>query len=342
MRKILKQKIAMKKYDIYGIGNALVDLVFEVEEQFLIDHNVEKGLMTLVEEDRQNALISAINIDENMMKGGGSAANTVVAASQFGSNCYYSCKVSNDRFGQFYLKDLESNGVDTKLTHASAPDGITGKCLVMTTPDAERTMNTFLGITSDFSVEEIDENAIKESSYIYSEGYLVPSPSGRAAMMKAKEIAEANGVKTALSFSDPSMVKYFKDEMTEVVGSGVDLLFCNEEEAMLFTETNSLLEAREALKSIAKRFAITLGKNGATIFDGDTFVDIESYAVDAIDTNGAGDMFAGAFLYGITHGHSYAESGKIASLASSKVVSQFGPRLEWHQAKEILNHLFED
>ena len=338
----MKQKIAMKKYDIYGIGNALVDLVFEVDEQFLKDQKVEKGLMTLVEEDRQDALISAININENMMKGGGSAANTVVAASQFGSNCYYSCKVSNDRFGQFYLKDLESNGVDTKLTPTSAPEGITGKCLVMTTPDAERTMNTFLGITSDFSVEEIDENAIKESSYIYSEGYLVPSPSGRAAMMKAKAIAEANGVKTALSFSDPSMVKYFKDEMTEVVGSGVDLLFCNEEEAMLFTETNSLLEAREALKSIAKRFAITLGKNGATIFDGDTFIDIESYSVDAIDTNGAGDMFAGAFLYGITHGHSYAESGKIASLASSKVVSQFGPRLEWHQAKEILNHLFED
>ncbi|MEQ6121581.1 adenosine kinase [Reichenbachiella sp. MALMAid0571] len=332
----------MKKYDIYGIGNALVDLVFEVDEQFLANQKVEKGLMTLVEEDRQNALISAINIHENMMKGGGSAANTVVAASQFGSNCYYSCKVSNDRFGQFYLKDLESNGVDTKLTPASAPEGITGKCLVMTTPDAERTMNTFLGITSNFSVEEIDENAIKESSYIYSEGYLVPSPSGRAAMVKAKEIAEANGVKTALSFSDPSMVKYFKNEMTEVVGSGVDLLFCNEEEAMLFTETNSLLKAREALKNIAKRFAITLGKNGATIFDGDTFVDIESYSVNAIDTNGAGDMFAGAFLFGITHGHSYAEAGKIASLASSKVVSQFGPRLEWHQAKEILNHLFED
>lgn len=331
----------MKKYDVYGIGNALVDLVFEVEEEFLKKHQVEKGLMTLVEEDHQNRLIKAIDIHENMMKGGGSAANTIVATSQFGGNCYYSCKVSNDEFGQFYLKDLAQNGVDTKLTVLTAPDGITGKCLVMVTPDAERTMNTFLGITSDFSVNEIDEEAIKNSTYIYSEGYLVPSPTGKEAMIKAFEIARANNVKVALSFSDPSMVKFFRTEMQEVVGDGVDLLFCNEEEALLYTGADNLLAAREELKHIAKRFAITLGKNGASIFDGDTFIDIESYKVDAIDTNGAGDMFAGAFLYGVTHDHSYAEAGKIASLASSKVVSQFGPRLEWHQAKEILNHLFE-
>lgn len=329
----------MKKYDVYGIGNALVDLVFEVDEKFLIDHQVEKGLMTLVEEDRQNELISAIDIDESMMKGGGSAANTVVAASQFGGKCYYSCKVSNDEFGQFYLKDLAANSVDTKLTSTTAPEGITGKCLVMTTPDAERTMNTFLGITSDFSVAEIDEEAIKQSTYIYSEGYLVPSPSGREAMLKGMEIARANGVKVALSFSDPSMVKFFKNEMQEVVGDGVDFLFCNEEEAMLYTDKDNLLEAREALKKVAKRFAITLGKNGATIFDGDTFIDIEPYQVDAIDTNGAGDMFAGAFMFGITNGHSYAEAGKLASLASSKVVSQFGPRLELAQAQEVLAHL---
>lgn len=332
----------MNKYDVYGIGNALVDLVFEVNDQFLKDHKVEKGLMTLVEEDDQNRLIQAIDVHENMMKGGGSAANSIVATSQFGAKCYYSCKVSNDQFGKFFLKDLAENGVDTKLTSLTAPDGITGKCLVMVTPDAERTMNTFLGITSDFSVNEIDAEAIKNSSYIYSEGYLIPSPSGREAMMKGMQIARENDVKIAMSFSDPSMVKFFRNEMMEVVGDGVDLLFCNEEEALLYTETDNLLAAREALKPVAKRFAITLGKNGATIFDGDTFVDIESYKVEAIDTNGAGDMFAGAFLYGITHGHSYAEAGKIASLASSKVVSQFGPRLAWHQAKEILNHLFEN
>lgn len=332
----------MKKYDVYGVGNALVDLVFEVDNQFLYDHRVEKGLMTLVDEDRQYGLMNAISIEENMMKGGGSAANTVVAASQFGSKTFYSCKVANDEFGHFYLKDLNDNGVDTNLSKENLPAGITGKCLVMTTPDAERTMNTFLGITSDLAVSELDHDAIAASTYIYAEGYLVPSESGREAISKAIEIAKANGVKTALTFSDPSMVKYFKKEMQEVIGDGVDLLFCNEEEAMLYTDTDSILDAREELKNVAKRFAITLGKNGAMIFDGDTFIDIESYPVDAIDSNGAGDMFAGAFLFGITNGHSYAEAAKIASLASSKVVSQFGPRLEWHQAKEILNHLFED
>lgn len=332
----------MKKYDIYGIGNAIVDLVFEVDDQFLFDHKVEKGLMTLVEEDRQYALINAIDVQENMMKGGGSAANTIVAASQFGGNCFYSCKVANDRYGKFYINNLKANGVDTNLDAENLPLGITGKCLVMTTPDAERTMNTFLGITSDFSKNEINKSAIKNSTYIYLEGYLVPSPSGKEAMLEARKIADDNDVKIALTFSDSSMVKYFRKEMVEVVGTFVNMLFCNEEEAMLFTETNNINDAREALKQVAKRFAITQGKNGAIIFDGDTFIDIEPYPVNAIiDSNGAGDMFAGAFMYGITHGHSYAEAGKIASLASSKVVSQFGPRLEKHQAKEILNRISE-
>ncbi|MEQ8714859.1 MAG: adenosine kinase [Cyclobacteriaceae bacterium] len=330
-----------KKYDVYGIGNALVDIVVEVEDQFFKDHNVEKGLMTLVDEDRQHQLVDAMHIEEERMQCGGSAANSIIATSQFGGNSYYACRVSNDRFGKFYLKDLKSNGVDTNLTDATAPNGITGKCLVMTTPDAERTMNTFLGITSDFGVAELDLDALKKSTYLYIEGYLVTSPTAVEAMKLAKKTAEENGVKVALTFSDPSMVKYFGDQMKEIVGDGVDLLFCNEEEAMLFTGTDNLMDAREALKALASRFAITLGSNGAMIFDGDTFIDIEPYKVEAIDTNGAGDMFSGAFLYGITHGHSYAEAGKIASLASSKVVSKFGPRLEWHQAKEILNHLFE-
>lgn len=326
----------MKKYDVYGIGNAVVDLVFEVDNKFLEDHKVEKGLMTLVEEDRQDELISAIEIDENMMKGGGSAANTIVAASQFGSKCYYSCKVSNDKFGTFFLNDLEGNKVDTKLTAATAPEGITGKCLVMVTPDAERTMNTFLGITSDFSPAELDEEAIKNSSYIYSEGYLVPSPSGREAMKRGMQLARENGAKVALSFSDPSMVKFFRNEMIEVVGEGVDLLFCNEEEAMLFTDTKSVADAKKGLEKIAEKFVMTHGKEGAVVYDGEQYIDIAAYEVNAIDTNGAGDMFAGAFLYAITSGKSFAEAGKLASLAASKVVSQFGPRFEASEAKAVL------
>lgn len=326
-----------KKYDVYGIGNALVDIITEVSEEFVLENKVEKGVMTLVEEERQAELLNSMKITEEHMQGGGSAANTLVAASQFGAKGFYSCKVANDLEGVFFLNDLKANGIDTILTPESAPVGTTGKVLVMTTPDAERTMNTFLGITADFSEKEIHEYALKDSKYLYLEGYLVTSESGLAAMKKAKKIAEDNGVKTALTFSDPAMVKYFKEQMESVIGASVDLLFCNEEEAALFTGENDIESIREELKKVANRFAITQGKNGAIIYDGDTFIDIEPYQVKAIDSNGAGDMFAGAFLYAITNGHSYADAGKLASLASSRIVTQFGPRLTWPDAKEILN-----
>lgn len=330
------------KYDIYGIGNALVDIVTEVKDEFLQQHDVVKGLMTLVDEERQFRLVEAINLKESNMQCGGSAANTVIAASQFGASCYYSCLVANDEMGHFYLKDLKANKVSTNMNSVQLPDGITGKCLVMTTKDAARTLNTYLGITSAFSKHQVHEPSLRQSHYLYMEGYLVASDTGREAMLFAKQIAEEAGIKTVLTFSDPSMVKFFKESMDEVIGErGVDLLFCNEEEALLFTGESELRLAREALKKKAKRFAITQGANGAVLYDGDTFIDIEPYAVEAVDTNGAGDMFAGAFLFGISRGHSFVEAGKIASLASSRVVSQYGPRLKTHQSQEILKHLFE-
>lgn len=328
-----------KKYNVYGIGNALVDIVTEVDDKFLEDHKIEKGLMTLVDEEHQSRVSNAINLNNSNKQCGGSAANSIIAVSQFGGSSYYSCKVANDELGNFYQKDLDSNGVDSNIHNEDLEPGITGKCLVMTAEDASRTMNTFLGITADYSRAEIRENALENSQYLYIEGYLVTSENGQDAMKYAKKLAEENGVSTALTFSDPSMVKYFKDQMESVVGAGVDLLFCNEEEALLYTEKENLTDAREALKKVAKRFVITLGANGAMIFDGDTFIDIEPYNVQAIDTNGAGDLFAGAFLYGITNGKSFADAGKLASLASSKVVTQFGPRLEWHQAKDVLKSL---
>jgi sugar/nucleoside kinase (ribokinase family) len=167
----------------------------------------------------------------------------------------------------------------------------------------------------------------------------VTSPSGLEAMKEAKRIAERNNIKVALTFSDPSMVKYFSTQMQGIIGASVDLLFCNEDEAMIHTGTETLHDARDKLKDVAKHFVITLGANGAMIYDGDTFINIEPYRVKALDTNGAGDMFAGAFLYGITHGHSYAEAGKLASLASSRVVTQFGPRLEPRQVQKVLGDL---
>lgn len=329
----------MKQYDVYGIGNAIVDIVTEVDQNFFKENEIEKGVMTLVDEKRQHHLMKVIDMSRSRMSGGGSAGNTVVAVNQFGGKGFYSCLVANDELGKFFLEDLKRNGVETNLKHESCPEGITGKCLVMTTPDAERTMNTFLGVSSFLSPEHLDEEAIKNSSYVYLEGYLVASPKGLEAMKAAKKIAEKNKVSTALTFSDASMVKYFSNQMNEVVGASVDLLFCNEEEALIFTGTNSVVEAREKMKQAARRFAITLGANGALIYDGDTFIQIEPYNVRAIDTNGAGDMFSGAFLYGITHHHSFAEAGKLASLASSRIVTQFGPRLNPQQAQNILADL---
>jgi sugar/nucleoside kinase (ribokinase family) len=329
----------MKKYDVTGIGNALVDIEFKVTDKFFENNQVEKGLMTLVDEDRQNELMGVINTEEAKKQCGGSAANSVIAVSQFGGKSYYCCKVANDELGRFFVEDMKESGVDNNLDPDKLEDGITGKCLVMVTEDSERTMNTFLGITQNFSVKEINESAIKDSKYLFIEGYLVTSPNGKEAMMHAKKTAEEAGTKVALTFSDPAMVKYFKEGFDDVIGPSVDLLFANEEEAMLYTGKDTLEEAREEMKKAAKHFVITQGKNGAMIFDGDTFIDIEPYKTTAIDSNGAGDMFAGAFLYGITNGHSYASSGKLASMASSKIVSQFGPRLKWHQAKEILNKL---
>lgn len=325
-----------KSFDVYGIGNALVDLEVKVNDEFLYDHKVKKGLMTLVDEDTQFRLIGALDEQDYERKSGGSAANTVIAVSQFGGKAYYSCKVANDEFGDFYLKDMNEAGIKTNLDQTKREEGITGKCLVMVTPDADRTMNTFLGVTTNLSTEEVDEEAIKASKYVYLEGYLTASQTGLEAMKMTKKIAEKNGVKTAITLSDPSIVQAFKANFEQVIGASVDLLFCNEDEAMAYTATTDLIEARNALKKEAKQFVITLGSNGAMIYDGDTFIDIEPYKVKALDTNGAGDMFAGAFLYGITNGMSLAAAGKLASMAGSKVVAQYGPRLAAGEAMKLL------
>ena len=327
------------KYDVYAIGNAIVDIVTEVEYDFFQRHEVEKGVMTLVDEKRQQHLMKAIDMDRSKLSGGGSAGNTITALSQFGGKGFYSCAVAQDELGKIFIDDLKRNGVETNLVYDQLPIDHTGRCLVMTSPDAERTMNTFLGVNSFFSPEFLDEDAIKKSKYLYMEGYLVPSPKGLEAMKAAKKLAEHHKVSTALTFSDPSMVKYFSKQMEEIVGASVDLLFCNEEEAMIFTGTNDMLEVREKIRQVAKRFVMTLGKNGALVFDGDTYIQIEPYKVTAVDSNGAGDMFAGAFMYAITHGHSFAEAGKLASLAASKVVGQWGPRLDTSVLKNILNEL---
>lgn len=330
------------KYDVYAIGNALVDMEFVVDDNFLKTYEVEKGLMTLVEEDRQHDLMKALSTTGShsvKKQSGGSAANTTIALAQLGSKTYYACKVSNDDYGKFYLNDLADNKVATRYNAQSAPDGITGKCMVMVTPDAQRTMNTYLGITATFSKEEIIENELKEANWLYIEGYLVASPTGQEAALHALELAKKNNVKVAFTMSDPNMVKFFGDNVNAIVNQNLDLLFCNDLEAIEFTGATTHEEACDKLKSLAKTVVITNGTKGADIFENGNHTHVKAHVVEAIDTNGAGDMFAGAFMYGLTQGHDMKTCGNLASLCASKVVTQYGPRLETNQMQEMLKSL---
>ena len=322
-------------FHVYGIGNALVDMEFEVTPEFLKEHGVEKGLMTLVDEDRQMELLNKLDDHQHKRTCGGSAANTVIASAQLGAKSFYSCKVATDETGDFYWTDLQSNGVHSNL-EAGRFDGITGKCMVFVTPDADRTMNTYLGITATFSKDQIVEEHLLSSEWVYLEGYLVTGDTGKAAAIHARNLAQANGKKVALTFSDPGIVGYFKDGFKEIMGDKkLDLLFCNGEEALSYTGASNIEEAYKALKEVAHTFAITLGAKGALIYDGEDKIYIVGQKVDAVDTNGAGDLFAGSFLYAITHGYSYGEAGHFACNCASKLVTQFGARLRQEQILEI-------
>jgi len=324
------------KFDVYGVGNALVDKEFEVDESFFQENDIEKGLMTLVGQEEQQQLLDVLIGKYGIKKraGGGSCANTLYALSQFGGNAYLSCKVANDETGDFYIKELGSQTIETN-TESQREEGTTGRCIVMISPDAERTMHTFLGVSETVSAKEIDFEAVKQSEYVYIEGYLVTSPSAKAAVVELKEFAEANNIKTAMTFSDPAMLEYFLDNVNDVLGTGVDLLFCNEKEAKLWAGTEDFDEACEKMKSKAKQFAITRGANGARLFDGNDYITVDAHAVKAVDTNGAGDMFAGAFMYALTQGKDFDTAGKLASLASATVVANFGPRLEANQHSNL-------
>ncbi|MBU2886090.1 adenosine kinase [Gilvimarinus agarilyticus] len=330
-----------KQYDIYGIGAALVDTEITVTDDDLTAMGVDKGVMTLVDEERQHEIIGYLqdHLVASQRASGGSGANTIIAAGYFGCHNFYSCKVANDDNGSFYLQDIKDAKVSYP-THVGQDEGITGKCLVMITPDAERTMNTFLGLSATVSTTELDEDAISASQWSYIEGYLVSSDTGREAAIKLRQLSEQHNTKVALSLSDPAMVQFFKDGLTEMIGGGVDLLFCNRDEALGFTQTENIDDAIIELQRCAKTFAITLGAEGSLVFDGTDLMSIPTAKAKAIDTNGAGDMYAGAFLYALSQGEGYERAGRFANLAATKVVTQYGPRLKAEQHQELKTAFF--
>lgn len=326
----------MKKYDVYCLGNALLDMEYEVTDQFIQTHGIEKGVMTLVDQTRQEKLMDALGRQNlKQVAPGGSAVNSMAVLQHFGGQGLVSIKLAEDEVGRRYLQDVQATGLACNYDNHKPGRGCSGTCLVLVTHDADRTMNTYLGISDHLSVNEINVPALESSQYLYIEGYLVTSETALSAMLKAKSIAEAAGVKVAFTLSDPAIVQFFKAQFQQVIGSGVDLLFCNEEEACMYTETDTCEAAAEALKSIAKQFVITLGKEGSLLYDGQAFIRVAATVVDPVDTVGAGDMYAGAFLAAVTQGHDWSYAGELASAAATQVVTRYGPRLTIEEAKFV-------
>jgi len=333
----------MKTYNIFGIGAALVDTEIKVSDQDLVQMEVQKGVMTLVDQSRQDQLLGHLqdHLTTAEHASGGSAANSIIAASLMGSPTYFACKVAHDTDGDIYLGDLQQAGVACD-ERAARGIGTTGKCLVLITPDAERSMNTFLGISASLSLDQLNKSALVNSEWLYLEAYQAPSPTGMEACLTALDIARENNVKIALSFSDPGMVEHFRSQVDALVGDHVDLIFCNTEEALCFAKTESVDDAIALLKTKAKQFVMTRGAEGALAFDGATMHKISAHPVDALDTNGAGDMFAGAFLYALSRGEDFATAGRFASIAAGTIVSQYGPRLSASQCTKLRRAFFGD
>jgi len=318
-----------KKYDVFGMGNALVDSVCLVTEKFLQDNYIEKGLMTLVDDKKQKSIIEKIKNSDPFIQSGGSVTNSIYTLSQLGGSGYLSFLISDDDHGKLFLEDIKKSGISTGEESFYIKPGMTGSCLVLTTPDAERTMNTCLAISSEYSSDNINFDHLALSKYLYIEGYLVTSEIAMDAIEKSIKFSRNNNVKIALTFSDLSMVKYFRDNFDKILKEKIDLLFCNQEEAETFTEENDFKKCCNKMLDYSELVVITKGNKGSLIISNSgENIEIEPNKVNPIDTVGAGDTYAGAFLYGINNGLSFRNSGELASSLSSKVVTKLGPRLD--------------
>ena len=327
----------MATVDLFAIGNALIDQEFKVSDDFLIQQNLQKGTMQLTDGETQANLYNNL-LKTQSYKGqasGGSAANTTVAFSALGGSAFYACRVGNDELGSIYLNGLNDAGITTSTKSIS--EGVTGTCMVLVSEDSERTMHTYLGITAELTDEQIDFTPLNTAKWLYIEGYLSTSDTARLAVKQAREIAKANGVKIALTLSDPAMVQYARQGLNELLDNGVDLLFCNEQEALMYTETDNINAALAKLKLLSQSVVITLSSKGALISNSQSTFTVAGREVVAVDTNGAGDAFAGSFLYALNAGLNEKAAAEIAVLISSQVVAQFGPRLAVHQYTELLN-----
>lgn len=325
-------------YDVYGIGNAIMDLQVKVQDELLDALGVEKGIMTLVETDQQRKILTGLDGQSVNRCSGGSACNTVVGVADFGGKAAYACKVGSDEMGRFYLNELKDLGITCDVEPTG---GDTGTSVILISSDAQRTMLTHLGASTGLTTDDVNRYEIAKAKYIYVEGYLFSDPGTRAAAERAISIAKEEGVKVALTVSDPFLISLCKDTFWELIEGPVDLLFCNLEEARALVGLTDPIECAEAIHEYAPNVALTLGSNGSIIMhEGDAYP-IEGVQVAAVDTTGAGDMYAAGVLYGITNDLTWKQAGHLGSHAAARVVSQLGARMNRKFTKHEINELLK-
>ena len=316
------------KYGVVAVGNALVDVISQVDESFIAEqqkeHGMEKGAMTLIDELR------AVDLYTQMPKGtetsGGSAANTMAGFASFGGQGAFIGKVADDELGKTYKSDITSLGVSYE-TAPLALGNHTGRCMILVTPDADRTMNTFLGASVELSPIDIDADLIASAQITYLEGYLFDRDQAKAAFIRAGELAHENGHKLALTLSDPFCVDRHRHDFLQLVENHVDILFANEDEIKSLFLQENFDDAISAISDHVEIAAITRGDKGAVIISNGKKIEVAAQPVEnVVDTTGAGDQFAAGFLYGLTEGKSLEECGKLGVIAAAEVISHIGPR----------------
>ncbi len=311
------------KYDILGIGNAIVDVVAPVDEAFLSRHDMHKGAMALIDTNTADRLYGAM--PPAAETSGGSAANTCAVAALLGAKVAYIGKVADDQLGRVFRHDIGAVGVHFPSTplHGGAP---TARCLIMVTPDGQRTMNTYLGACVTLGTHDIDAALVADAAVTYLEGYLFDPPEAQAAFRAAAEAAHAAGRRVALSLSDSFCVNRHRAAFRDLVDGHIDILFANEAEITALYETNTFAEAAAWARRDVALAALTRSEAGSTIIQGGDTFDVAAVPTRVVDTTGAGDAYAAGFLAGLTSGKPLAECGRLGSIAAAEVISHYGAR----------------
>ena len=315
-------------YDVCAVGNAIVDVLAPCEPAFLQAQGLTPGSMQLVDAGQSAALYDAMAA--GVEASGGSAGNTVAGVGAFGGRAAYVGKVADDQLGQVFTHDIRAAGVhfDTPVLADGATEGFgTGRCLINVTPDAQRTMCTFLGAANQLSVEDIDAGLIAASAIVYLEGYLFDPAPARAAFEAAAAAAHAAGRRVAITLSDSFVVHRWRAELLDFIRASADIVLANESELHALFETEDFDHAADHLASLCEIAAVTRGEHGSVVISGAARVAVPAYPVDkVVDTTGAGDQYAAGLLLGLARGLTLEQAGRLGSLAASEVIAHWGPR----------------